>query len=341
MNVVAVPDKFRSTATAREVADAICRAATDEGSTCQAIPVADGGEGLLEVLGGGNRTTSVSGPLGDQVIASWRCNKQTAVVEMAQASGLSLIGGPENNDPVAASSFGTGELISSAIDAGCRRIVVGVGGSASTDGGLGAIRALEPLNRMRGVDLVVACDVRTYFIDAASVFAPQKGASAAQVRLLQRRLERLVQVYDQNYGLDVSSLSGAGAGGGLAGGLAAIGGQLLSGFDVVADELELHEHLEEADLVVTGEGFLDEQSFEGKVVGGVIELAGQSKVPVLVIVGEVVKDLSLPAHVSKQSTSKPKVQIVSLVEQFGREKAMSETLDCVEAIVKAHLVLKR
>lgn len=332
MDVLAIPDKFRGTASASEVADAVCQAVIDAGSTCHAIPVADGGEGILEVLGGGNRTVTVTGPLGDSTVASWRCGKDTAVIEMAQASGLALIGGAEGNDPVAASTYGTGELIANAIDVGCKRIVVGVGGSASTDGGLGALRALEPLSRVRGIDLVVACDVRTRFVDAASVFAPQKGATRAQVQLLQGRLERLIQVYNQSYGVDVSCLVGAGAGGGLAGGLAAIGGRLISGFDVVADELDLFSYMEEADLVVTGEGFLDEQSFEGKVVGGVIELAEQSGLPVLVVVGEVLDGLSPPPGVSNGVVS-----IVSLVERFGREQAMIDTLECIKIVVDEHL----
>jgi glycerate 2-kinase len=128
---------------------------------------------------------------------------------------------------------------------------------------------------------VVACDVRTRFVDAAEQFAPQKGASASQVELLRSRLERLVQVYRDEHGVDVSDLVGGGAAGGLAGGLAAVGATLVPGFDLLADEVGLDEAVEGADLVITGEGFLDEQSFEGKVVGGVAELAASLGVPVL------------------------------------------------------------
>lgn len=332
MRVVAVPDKFRGTASAHDVADAICRAAGEAGLTCEGIPLADGGEGFLDALGGANRTTTVSGPLGDSVVAGWRYAEGTAVIEMARASGLALIGGPRENDAVAATTYGTGELIAAALDVGARRILLGVGGSASTDGGLGALRALEPVGRLRGIELLVACDVRTRFVDAADVFAPQKGASPAQVELLARRLTRLVQVLEQTYGIDVSELEGSGAGGGLGGGLAAIGAQLLSGFDVVAEELSLHDRLEEADLVVTGEGFLDEQSFEGKVVGGVLELTRPIGVPVLVVVGEVVDGLVLPEEVSSSS-----VTVVSLVDVHGREQAMTETVACVESAVGDHL----
>ena len=321
---MAVPDKLRGTATAAEAAAAIGRAAATAGWDCDEIPVADGGEGTLDVLGGGNRTTTVSGPLGDDVAATWRYGR-TAVIEMAQASGLLLVG--DANDPIAASTAGTGELIAAAVDAGCKRIVVAVGGSATTDGGLGALRALEPLTRLRGIDLVVACDVRTSFVDAARVFAPQKGATASQVELLHRRLERLAQVYEETYGVDVRDVPGSGAAGGLAGGLLCAGARLVPGFDVVADELDLDDRVEGADLVVTAEGFLDEQSFEGKVVGGVTELAGANGIPVLAIVGEVVEGAVVPAG----------LEVVSLVARFGEARAMAETCACIEEVVAERL----
>jgi glycerate kinase len=327
VHVVAAPDKFRGTAPARDVAAAVAEAARACGWTCDEVPVADGGEGTLDALGGPNRTSTVTGPLGDPVPAGWRRSGRTAVLEMALASGLELVGGPEGNDPVAAATFGTGELVAAALDAGCRRVVLGVGGSASTDGGLGAVRALEPLARLAGIELVVACDVRTTFVDAAPVFAPQKGATPAQVELLRRRLERLAQVYEQTYGVDVRSLEGSGAAGGLAGGLAAIGARLVPGFDVVADELDLHERLERADLVVAGEGFLDEQSFAGKAVGGVVELATAVGVPVLAVVGEVLGGVPVPQG----------VEVVSLVERFGRDRAMGATVACVAEVVGERL----
>jgi glycerate kinase len=327
VQVVAAPDKFRGTLRAGEVAAAVARAVEAEGWDCARVPVADGGEGTLEVLGGGNRSATVTGPLGDLVVAPWRRADDGAVVEMALASGLDLVGGAEGNDPVAASTHGTGELIGAALDAGCRRVILGVGGSASTDGGLGAVRALEPLARLRAVDLVVACDVRTTFVDAAAVFAPQKGASPAQVELLRRRLERLAQLYQQTHGIDVRSLAGSGAAGGLAGGLAAVGARLVPGFDLVAEEIDLDGQLQGADLVVTGEGFLDEQSFAGKAVGGVVELAHSAGVPVLVVAGEVLDDVVVPAGVA----------VISLVERFGRRRAMEDTAECVTEAVTTRL----
>jgi len=265
------------------------------------------------------------GPLGDPVDAAWRLDRRTAVIEMAQASGLALVGGPDGNDPIAATTHGTGELIAAALDGGANRILVGVGGSATTDGGLGAIRSLWNPGRLRPTELVVACDVRTRFVDAAAVFAPQKGATPAQVKLLSRRLERLAQVYLDDYGVDVLPIDGGGAAGGLAGGLHVLGASLVSGFDVVADELDLADRMAEVDLVVTGEGFLDAQSFDGKVVGGVVELAAEVGVDVLVVAGEVFD--AAPAG----------VRAISLVERFGRETALAEAAACIEDAVAEYL----
>jgi glycerate 2-kinase len=325
VHVVAAPDKFKGTATAVEVAGAIARAADACGANCDEVPMADGGEGFLAALGGPNRTSSVTGPLGDPVEAGWRLDRRRAVIEMATASGLELVDGAEGNDPIAASTYGTGELIATALEAGANRVLVGVGGSATTDGGLGALRALYPVHRVRGVELQVACDVETTFVDAAEVFAPQKGATAAQVELLRRRLERLVQAYEVEYGVDVSTIPGSGAAGGLAGGLAALGAELMSGFDLVADEVDLLDRLEGADLVVTGEGFLDEESFAGKVVGGVVELAEEAGVPVLAIVGEVFDG------------SDERVEAVSLVERFGHRRAVDNTVACIEEAIVEYL----
>ena len=329
VHIVAAPDKLRGTLTAQEAASAIARAAIAAGHTCDEVPMADGGEGTLEALGGANRTTTVTGPGGELVEADWqlsrRSSRPTAVIEMARASGLVLAGGADDNDPMDATTAGTGELIKAAVEAGARRVIIGMGGSATVDGGLGALRALAPPQRLRGIELVAAYDTTTRFVDAAERFGPQKGATNAQVKLLRRRLERLADEYRREFGIDVRGLDGSGAAGGLAGGLAAIGARLQSGFDTVADELALFDRLEGADLVVTGEGFLDAESFSGKVVGGVADLAAEAGVPVLAIVGEA------------YDAAEQRVPTVELVRRFGVERAHEDTAACISEAVAEHL----
>lgn len=318
MRILVCPDKFRDSATASELVTTTQAAlSTRFGAavTFAGQPLADGGEGTLEALGGPNRVTSVPDPLGQDVDARWRLANRVATIEMAQASGLGLVGGKDNNDALAASTEGTGMLIVEAAERGAQRIIVAVGGSATTDGGLGALRAMHPLGRFRGLEIIVACDVDTTFIDAATVFAPQKGATGAQVKLLSARLARLVDAYQTDYGVDVSSMPHSGAAGGLAGGLAAgVGAALLSGFDVVADEVDLVTQIEAADLVVTGEGRLDPTSFAGKVVGGVWDIAAAGGVRVAAICGSVADECSPPET----------LEVVSLSDRFGGDASMAD-----------------
>ncbi len=325
MHVVAAPDKFRGTASALQVATAIEKAVAEHGGTTIVLPMADGGEGTLEVLGGPNQTSLVTGPLGSLVEASWRLSGTTAVIEMAQASGLITIGGPEFNEVLDATSAGTGELILSAVEHGATRVIVGLGGSASTDGGLGAIEAMGSPARYRGIEILVACDVRTRFVDSAKTFSSQKGATKAEVEMLERRLKRLVQIYEERFGVDVSSINHGGAAGGLAGGLAALGGRLVDGFDLVADELKLDEFIEKTDLVITGEGRIDQTSFEGKVVGGVSAYASAMGKPILAIAGQI------------EIKAKDRIQSISLTEEFGEHLSMTETTKCVQQAVTKFL----
>lgn len=317
MRVVACPDKFRGTASAVEAASAIAEAAEAADHECVRVPMADGGEGTLDVLGGANRTSVVTGPLGDRVEAEWRLSRGVAVIEMARASGLELAGGADGNEPLEATTFGTGELIAEAVAAGARRVIVGVGGSATTDGGLGALKAMAPLGRYKGIEIEVACDVETAFVDAATEFAPQKGASDVQAEMLRRRLSRLADVYVHEHGVDVSEVVGSGAAGGLAGGLLVAGATLGRGFDLIAEAAGLHEAIEQADLVITGEGRLDQSSFNGKVVGGVVSLATELEVSVVGVVG-----------VSERGL-RDRLHVVDLCERFGVEAAHSETLRCI------------
>jgi glycerate 2-kinase len=322
--VLAAADKFKGTATAQQVCAAIGHACWELGIDCIERPMADGGEGTLDVLGGPNKITTVTGPLGDPVDAKWRLHKGVAIIEMARASGLTLIGGAEGNDAMAASTQGTGELIDTALDAGAKKIIVCLGGSATTDGGLGAVRAIHAPARLKAVEFLVACDVDTPFVEAAEVFAPQKGATPAQVELLRKRLERLQQMYERDYGVDVSVLNGAGAAGGLAGGLAALGATLVNGFDLVAEEVGFYDTIKTVDVVITGEGFVDEQSFDGKVVGGVCDLAEDAGICVATICGDI--DADIPGDLRARANAH------SLTALFGEEKAMSIPLQLIEEV---------
>ena len=323
MRVLAAVDKFRGTASAAQVASAIGHACWELGVDCVEAPIADGGEGTLDALGGPNRTTRVTDPLGKPVEAQWRLAGDTAVIEMARASGLSLVGGAKKNDVIAASTIGTGQLIDTALNDGAKRIIVCVGGSATVDGGLGAIRAIGTPARLKGTEFIVACDVRALFGDAARLFGAQKGATPVQIEFLSGRLEQLQQSYLRDYGIDVSQLIGGGAAGGLAGGLSALGASLVPGFDVVADEVGLHEQIAQCDLIITGEGYLDNESFDGKVVGGVQQLAQQFNKPVVVICGG--------ADVDAQQ----RIESFSLIENFGESESFSQPLMCIEKAAAA------
>jgi glycerate kinase len=349
-HLVAAPDKFRGTVSAAEAAAASAGAARRAGWTADEAPMSDGGEGLLDAVGGTRRTTVVTGPLGMPVEAEWRMldtgtgagagsgdgsgdgapTRPTAVIEMSRAAGRALLPRPRGDDPVRAGTAGVGQLILAARDAGARRIVVGCGGSATTDGGRSAFNTVGGPAALAGVELVVACDVTTAFTDAAALFGPQKGATPTQVAELTRRLHTAAASYLDETGVDVRALPGAGAAGGLAGGLAALGARIEPGFDLVAGLVGLASRINAADLVMTGEGHLDPPSFQGKVPGGVLDLARSRErapggvpapVPVLCIVGGA--DARLLA-------SPPQgMEVLSLVKRFGRARARAETADLI------------
>ena len=323
--LLAAPDKMKGTLPAAGVAAALVAAASAATWRADPCPLSDGGEGFADVLaclGGEERTTTVTGPLGAPVAARWRLAGDRAVVESAAASGLVLAGGAEGNDPVAATSRGTGELLVAAARAGARRILVGVGGSAMTDGGSGAVAAMDEAGGLGPVDLVVACDVRAGFLDAARLFGPQKGADPGQVESLTRRLESLASAYAERAGLDVTALPGAGAAGGLAGGLAALGARLAPGLEVVAGIVGLEERVAAADLVVTAEGRLDGSSWTGKVVDGVAELAMRHGRPLVVVAGEA--DRHGQAEAGRRG-----IEVVDLSARCGRRRALAEPAACI------------
>jgi len=260
-----------------------------------------------------------------------------AVVESAAASGLPLAGGAEGNDPMGATTRGTGELIAAAAAAGARRVLVGVGGSATTDGGRGALEAIDAAGGIGGVEVVVACDVGTGFIDAAEQFGPQKGATAAQVVELRDRLAAFAVQLREDYGVDVTTLPGAGAAGGLAGGLAALGARLVPGFGVVAESVGLFDRIARVDLVVTGEGRLDASSWSGKVVGEVVGAARHAGVPVLVVAGGVGPGGIEGIAAAAGDAPHVRVEVCSLSDRFGEARARRDPVGCVEAVVASAL----
>jgi glycerate kinase len=282
--VLVAPDSFKGTFSATEVAAALALGLRAGGREAEELPVADGGEGtmdaLVSALGGEVRTADASGPLGRPVKASFALLPDgRAVVETAQASGLGLVEEDER-DPWAASTRGTGELIAAAVAAGADRVVVTVGGSATTDGGAGALEALEEAGS--DPELEELCDVRTPYEDAARVFAPQKGADPEMVERLTRRLNELAEAAPR----DPRGEPMTGAAGGRSGGLWAHRGAVLRpGAAYVLDTIGFDERMRAAAFVVTGEGRLDEQTLEGKIVGEVATRCRQRGVGCHAVVG--------------------------------------------------------
>ncbi len=288
------------------------------------VPVADGGDGTLDALvsalGGREVEATVTGPSGAPVLARYGLipERGLAVVEMAQASGLALMP-PGTNDPMTATSRGTGELIAAALDAGAKRIIVAIGGSATNDAGTGALAALGArfldesrrelppggaalarLNRvdasaldarLHGVTIEIASDVTNPLCGpngASAIYGPQKGASPEEVRQLDAALAQFASVTAHLTGSDIRDVPGAGAAGGFGGGFLALAGALLRpGAELVLDVLDFQRHLEDADLVVTGEGRLDKQTLSGKAPYAVAQAARARAIPVVALAGSI------------------------------------------------------
>lgn len=283
--VLVAPDSFKGTLGADEVAAAIGRGLQQGGRPVDLCPVADGGEGTLAALapplGAQPRSARVSDPLGREIEAQFAIAASGAIVETAAASGLSLVSESER-DAWAASTAGTGELLLAAVHSGASVVYLGVGGSATTDGGAGAIRAIEHGGGLREAKLIVLCDVRTSFEHAARVFGPQKGASPNQVRRLTARLHSLARRLPR----DPRGIPMTGAAGGLAGGLwGAFGAELVPGASFVLDAIGFDARMRSARAVITGEGSLDRQSLVGKAVSEIATRARQAGVPCHAVVG--------------------------------------------------------
>lgn len=284
-SALAVPDSFKGTFSAGEVAEAMARGLAAAGFEATAMPAADGGEGTLDALlaslGGEPREAEVSDPLGRPVGAAFALlgDGRTAIVEVAAASGLGLVAEDER-DAWKASSHGTGELIAAAAAAGAERVLLAAGGSATTDGGAGVLAALEATQT--AVEIEVICDVTVPFEDAPRIFGPQKGAGPELVGRLERRLEALAAELPR----DPRGHPMTGAAGGLAGGLwAAHGARLVAGAPYVLDVLGFDRQLRTAGLVITGEGRIDAQTPAGKLVGEVAARCAETGVPCHVVAG--------------------------------------------------------
>ncbi len=360
MRVLIAPDKFRGTLTASEAASAIAAGwrRARPGDDVRLLPMADGGEGTLDVLvqalGGELRFARVDGPLGDPVEAAYglaeRAGRRLGLVEMARASGLQLVS-ESRRRPLRASTTGTGQLIAALCADGVDEVVVSLGGSATTDGGAGMAQALgihlldadgRPIRAggaglldlaridATGLDPVVR---RTRFVAAAdvdspltgpagasAVYGPQKGASPEDVVVLDRALAHLAAVIARDLGVEIRDLPGAGAAGGLGAGLVAfLGARMRRGTEVVMDAVGFDRRLVRSDVLVTGEGRFDEQSLHGKVVGEGIARGARARVPVVVVAGEA-------------TVRPPGVRVVSLAERFGTERARTDAARALEEL---------
>lgn len=293
MSVLVVPDSFKGTYSATEVAGHIAAGVRSSGGTAREVPVADGGEGTFDALCAGLDAVplkvSVQNPWGVPLTATLGMAGPTAVVELAQASGLHVPHAGDR-DPLTADTYGTGQLIIEAVARGAKRILVAAGGSATTDGGSGAVRAIENAGGLRGAEIIVLSDVTTKFVDAATIFGPQKGANPSTVELLTERLRQQSHTFPR----DPSGIPGSGAAGGFAGGMwAHYGADLVSGADFVLDVVDFDRHLAESTAVVVGEGRLDGQTMGGKIISVILQrVAAQAPhVPVFAVVGSIGEDL--------------------------------------------------
>lgn len=332
MKIVIAPDSYKESLSAVNVAKAIEKGFREIFPDAEyiSVPVADGGEGTVDAMisatQGTKITATVTGPLGDPVKASWGMSGdgKTAFIEMAEASGLALV--PlELRNPLNTTSRGTGELILQALDKGARNIIIGIGGSATNDGGAGMVQALGArlsdaagqeigpggghllsLNnidlcamdaRLQGCVINVACDVTNPLVGengASRIFGPQKGASEAMIIELDRNLEHFANVIKQSLRVDVKNTPGAGAAGGMGAALLAfLGANLRSGVEIVTEALNLEEHIHDCSLVITGEGRMDSQSIRGKVPIGVAAVAKKYRKPVIGIAGSLTSDVAV------------------------------------------------
>jgi glycerate kinase len=310
MRFLVAPDSFKGTFDAAAVAEAIAAGIEKGGGSADRCPLADGGEGTMEVLlgalGGERRRAQVHDPLRRPIEASFGLlgDGETAIVETAQASGLELVAA-EERDAERADSFGTGELIAAAVANGARKVLVAAGGSATSDGGRGALEALRQAGVLGSAAIEVLCDVTTPYEEAARVFGPQKGADPAAIERLSARLDRFAGELPR----DPRGVAMTGSAGGLSGGLWAHGASLRSGAAAVLDAIDFERRLGEADAVVSGEGRFDAQSLAGKVVGEVATRCTGAGRPLHLVVGGAELEGDPPAAISSVTQARSLVEM--------------------------------
>jgi glycerate 2-kinase len=329
MKIVIAPDSFKGSLTAKEVADAIERGINkvNKNIYIEKVPMADGGEGtvqsLVDATGGKIVSTVVFNPLMEEINSFYGIlgDNKTAVIEMSAASGLPLLSNEKKN-PLITTTYGTGELFLHALDEGCRNFIIGIGGSATNDGGFGMMKALgikfldikgedigfgggalEKLysidisgidERIKECSIIVACDVDNPLCGpngASTIFGPQKGATEEMIKILDNNLKLYSKIIEKQLGVSIANISGAGAAGGLGGGLLAfMKAKLKRGIDIVIETTKLEEYIHNADLVITGEGSIDYQTQYGKTPFGVAKVAQKYNVPVIALAGGIGKE---------------------------------------------------
>jgi glycerate kinase len=335
-SVLAAMDKFRGTASARELSDAVVRAARSAGVAVDGQPLSDGGEGFRDAFTGDEVVVEVPGPLGETVSAGITvidtADGPRAVLEVAEVIGRERLPSPTPEQALRATSAGAGHLIAAAQRLDVASILVGCGGSATSDGGLGCYQVLKESGGL-SVPVTVATDVTARFTGLRR-YARQKGIGARDLTTVDRRLKQIRGLYLEEAGVDVELLERSGAAGGIPAALAALGAQLTSGFEAVARAVSLEERISNASLVVTGEGRFDAGSLEGKVVVGVAEMTHVEEL--LVVCGSV--DPWAVETFRRQFAS---AQFVSLVQRFGAREANRNVLECIEMVITERIARPR
>ncbi len=353
MKIVVAPDSFKGSLTAVEVSDAIGQGVREIFPEAEIvkIPMADGGDGTVQCLvnatGGEILKEKVTGPLGDEVLASYGIlgDKKTAVIEMAEASGLTLV--PENKrNPLITTTYGTGQLIKAALDQGCRKMIIGIGGSATNDGGAGMVQALGAKlldkdgkeigfgggelknvfridtkyldNRLSETKVLIASDVSNPLCGpkgASKIYGPQKGATPEIIEQLDESLAYFAEIIKRDLNKDIKDIPGAGAAGGLGASLMAfLDAELRPGIEIIIEIVKLEQDIKDADLVITGEGKIDTQTIYGKAPIGVAKIAKKYNIPVIAVAAIIGDDADIVRQYGINTLIKISEPPISLAE---------------------------